>query len=257
MPRFACQLEYNGFGFNGWQAQKNQATVQQTVEKAIRKLEPDAPNIIAAGRTDSGVHAIGQVFHCDLQKDWDPNTLFNALNAHLRRSGVTVLQTARVNSDFNARFSAIGRAYLYRIGVRRAPFALEGSLVWHIYRPLDEGAMRQASEYLIGKHDFTTFRCSRCQASSPVKTLDRLTIERIYLAQGYELRLRFEARSFLHRQVRGIVGTLERVGAGALTPADVQDALEARDRKRCGRIAPAHGLYLERVEYRPNPFRIE
>ncbi len=254
MPRFALILEYNGFGFVGWQSQASGKSLQQTVQCAVRRLEPDVPEVVAAGRTDSGVHAFGQVIHCDLRKDWDPERLCDALNAQLRPETISVLQAARVSQGFSARFSAVRRTYLYRIVVRRAPLAHEADLVWRVARRLDAAAMRSAAGHLVGRHDFTTFRSARCQAVSPVKTLDSLTVERTAVRYGYELRIRAEARSFLHRQMRSMVGTLERVGAGAITPGQLRDALESCDRSRCGPVAPARGLFLECVDYDPDPF---
>ena len=254
MHRFALIIEYNGCGYVGWQSQANGKAVQQTVQDAIRRLDPAAPDIVAAGRTDSGVHALGQVIHCDLRKDWETGRLRDALNAHLRPEAVSVLEAAAVASDFSARFSARRRIYLYRIAVRRSPLVHEANLVWRLARNLDHEAMQSAAGHLIGRHDFTTFRSIHCQASSPVKTLDSLTVERIPIRHGYELRIRAQARSFLHRQVRSIVGTLERIGAGAMSGRDLRDALESRDRQRCGPVAPARGLYLDRVEYAPDPF---
>lgn len=254
MPRFAIKLEYNGGGFAGWQRQSISRTVQETVETALRNLESDLAFVVSAGRTDSGVHALGQVIHCDLAKDWSPVTLRDALNAHLRPHPIAAVTAAQVGTEFSARFSAVRRAYLYRMVVRRAPPALERGYVWHRPTVLDVAAMREAAGFFVGRHDFTTFRSAHCQAESPVKTLDCLTVNANRFRGGAEIKVRAEARSFLHRQVRSFVGTLEKVGAGALEPREVRDALEARDRSRCGPVAPACGLYLDRVDYSPDPF---
>lgn len=254
MPRYAFRVEYLGTPFSGWQRQDGPPTVQGRLEAALARLEPDVPSVAAAGRTDAGVHARGQVAHADLAKDWDPFRLSEALNHHLKPDPVAVTAAARVSDDFHARFSAIGRAYTYRIAIRRARPVLEGGTVWHLKHPLDVDAMRTAARELIGRHDFTTFRSSICQAASPVKTLDRIDIDAAPFPGGQEIRFHVAARSFLHNQVRSIVGTLERVGAGAWTAADVRAALEARDRAACGPVAPPDGLCLERVDYPQDPF---
>ncbi len=254
MPRYALKIEYHGGPFSGWQRQSGQPSVQEAVETAIRKLQPDAPGIAAAGRTDAGVHARGQVAQCDLARDWDPFRLSEALNFHLRPAPVAVLAAARVAPDWHARFSAIERRYLYRVVTRRAPMTLERGIVWRIGHPLAVGPMREAAAHLVGRHDFTTFRSVMCQAESPVKTLDALEIEEVVLPHGAEIRFRVRARSFLHNQVRSLVGTLERVGAGSWTPDDVQDALAACDRAACGPVAPPDGLCLEGVGYPEDPF---
>ena len=254
MPRFALKLEYDGTAFNGWQRQKGQPTVQQALEDALQRLEADAPPVAAAGRTDSGVHACAQVAHCELSREWSPFRLSEALNHHLRPAPVAVLQAARVTGDFHARFSAIGRRYLFRLQSRRAPSVLERNRVWRVNHGLDAKLMRQAAAHLVGRQDFTTFRAAQCQAKSPVKTLDALEIETVPIPQGTEFRFRFAARSFLHNQVRSIVGTLERVGAGAWVPDDVARALAARDRAACGPVSPPQGLYLTGVVYPEDPF---
>jgi len=255
MPRFALLIEYHGAPFAGWQRQAGQPSVQAAVEAALRRLEPDAPGIAAAGRTDAGVHATGQVAHCDLARDWDPFRLAEALNAHLRPAPVAVLTAARVGPEFHARFSARERRYTYRLLVRRAPPALEAGRVWHVRHPLDAGAMRAAAACLVGRHDFTTFRAALCQAASPVRTLDALELEEVALPHGgAEIRAHLRARSFLHNQVRSIVGTLERVGAGAWPPGRVAEALAARERSACGPVAPPQGLCLTGVTHEPAPF---
>jgi tRNA pseudouridine38-40 synthase len=254
MARYALKIEYHGGPFSGWQRQSGQASVQETVETALRRLDPGAPGIAAAGRTDAGVHATGQVAHCDLARDWDPFRLSEALNWHLKPHPVAVLKAARVADDFHARFSATERRYLFRLLARRAPATHDRGLVWQVLNPLDPDAMRAAAAHLVGRHDFTTFRAALCQADSPVKTLDEIAIDEIAVPEGREYRFRLRARSFLHNQVRSIVGTLERVGAGAWSPADVRAALAARDRAACGPVAPAAGLYLTGVSYPADPF---
>lgn len=254
MPRFALKIEYHGGPFAGWQRQAGQPSVQAAVEAALRKLQADAPGIAAAGRTDAGVHATGQVAHCELARDWDPFRLSEALNWHLKPAPVAVLAVARVADDFHARFSAVERRYLFRLLARRAPATHDRGLVWQVLNPLDLAAMREAAAHLAGRHDFTTFRAAMCQADSPVKTLDEIAIDAVPVAHGMEYRLRFRARSFLHNQVRSIVGTLERVGAGSWVPGDVKRALEARDRAACGPVSPPDGLYLTGVVYPEDPF---
>ena len=254
MPRFAMKIEYHGGPFAGWQRQKDVPSVQETVEDALRKLEADHGGIAAAGRTDAGVHATAQVAHVDLKKDWEPFRLSEALNHHLKPAPVAVLEVAQVEDDFHSRFSAIERRYLFRLVSRRAPVTHDHGLVWQIAYPLNVEAMREAASHLIGKHDFTTFRSSICQAASPVKTLDALGIDTIDIPYGVEYRFTFRARSFLHNQVRSFVGTLERVGAGGWKSLDVKAALEARDRTRCGPVSPPQGLYLTGVGYPQNPF---
>ena len=254
MPRFALKLEYDGTAFCGWQRQADQPSVQQALEEALQRLEPGAPPVAAAGRTDSGVHAAGQVVHCDLRRGWSPFRLAEALNHHLRPAPVAVLQAAEVPEDFHARFSATGRHYLFRLRHRRAPLVLERGRVWRIGHALDPEAMRAGAAHLLGRHDFTTFRAAQCQAKSPVKTLERLQIEARPVEGGTEYRFEFAARSFLHNQVRSIVGTLERVGAGAWEPDDVAAALAARDRAACGPVSPPEGLYLQAVRYPADPF---
>jgi tRNA pseudouridine38-40 synthase len=254
MPRYALKIEYHGGPFAGWQRQAGQPSVQEAVETALRALDPDAPGVTAAGRTDAGVHATGQVAHCDLGRDWDPFRLSEALNWHLKPAPVAIIAAARVPDDFHARFSATERRYLFRLISRRAPLTHDRGLAWQVRSPLDAEAMRQAAAHLIGTHDFTSFRSTFCQAASPVKTLDEITIETRALSPGTEYRFHLRARSFLHNQVRSIVGTLERVGAGAWPAARVGDALAARDRAACGPVSPPDGLYLSGVRYREDPF---
>ena len=245
MPRYRLTIEYDGGPYNGLQAQAGQPSVQASVEAAVKAFCGETIRMHAAGRTDSGVHATGQVVHIDLERDWSAETVRNALNAHLGREPISVLDAALVGEDFHARFSALERRYLYRILSRRSPPALERGKVWHVRKPLDVGAMHEAAQALIGLHDFTTFRDLACQAKSPVKTLDVARVERA----GEEVRLVFTARSFLHRQVRSMTGSLVEVGLGRWTPADLKAALDAKDRACCGAVAPACGLYLTEVIY--------
>jgi len=254
MPRDALLIEYNGAPFSGWQRQKEHPSVQQAVEEALRKLEADCPGIGAAGRTDAGVHASGQVAHCDMTKEWDPFRLSEALNHHLKPAPVAILQAARVADDWHARFSAHERRYMFRLMSRRAPLVHEAGKAWHINHPLDRDMMQAGADRLIGLHDFTTFRSTMCQADSPVKTLDEFRVEEHTIPYGTEYRFYLRARSFLHNQVRSFVGTLERVGAGAWSPDDVTTALEACDRAACGPVCPPQGLYLMGVGYADDPF---
>ncbi|MDP5218673.1 tRNA pseudouridine(38-40) synthase TruA [Ruegeria sp. 2205SS24-7] len=252
MPRYALKVEYQGAPFAGWQRQKDQPSVQGAIEGALARLQPGAHTIAAAGRTDAGVHALGQVAHCDLDKDWEAFRLSEALNHHLKPHPVAITAAARVEDDWHARFSAVERQYLFRILMRRAPATHEAGQVWRVNHRLDAVAMQQGADRLLGRHDFTTFRSSLCQAASPVKTLDELRVEEVAGFSGPEIHFHVRARSFLHNQVRSFVGTLERVGAGAWTPSDVQDALESRDRAACGPVCPPQGLYLAQVRY-PDP----
>ena len=254
MPRYALKIEYDGAPFVGWQRQQSQVSVQGSIEKALSNLENKEHAITGAGRTDAGVHAKCQVAHCDLEKEWEPFRLSEALNFHLRPLPIAVIDCAIVDKEWHARFSALERKYLFRLLVRRAPSTHEAGLVWRIGHSLDLSKMIEASKYLLGKHDFTTFRSSICQAKSPIKTLDEIKIDRIEGWSGDEFRFQLRARSFLHNQVRSFVGTLERVGAGSWDPVDVKKALEAKDRSACGPVSPPHGLYLTDVVYEPNPF---
>ncbi|MGR1582683.1 tRNA pseudouridine(38-40) synthase TruA [Thalassobius sp. S69A] len=254
MPRFALSVEYHGAPFAGWQRQADQPSVQGAIEAALARLEPGPHTIAAAGRTDAGVHALAQVAHCDLQKEWDPFRLSEALNYHLKPQPVAIRQARRVADDWHARFSAVERQYSFRLLMRRAPATHDAGLVWQVPQPLNLEPMQEAAQYLLGRHDFTTFRSSICQAASPVKTLDELTITQTEGWSGPELRFFLRARSFLHNQVRSFVGTLERVGAGSWTPEDVRTALEARDRAACGPVCPPQGLYLSGVVYPDAPF---
>ena len=254
MPRYALKIEYDGRPFCGWQRQADHPSVQGAIEAALARLEQGLPAIGAAGRTDTGVHATGQVAHCDMSRDWPPFRLMEALNHHLRPAPVAILACAKVDEGFHARFSATERRYLFRLLARRAPPTFEAGRIWHIRHALALAPMQHAAQHLLGQHDFTTFRASQCQAASPVKTLDELEITCADVPEGQEFRFTLRARSFLHNQVRSIVGTLERVGAGAWTALDVKTALDARDRAACGPVSPPDGLYLTGVEYPKDPF---
>jgi len=245
MPRYRLTVEYDGAPYHGFQVQAGQPSVQGSLERAIEAFCGERAVIGAAGRTDTGVHATGQVVHVDLERDWPASTVMNAVNAHLSAEPISVLDAAVVPDDFHARFSAKGRVYLYRILNRRAPPALDRGRVWRVKTPLDAEAMHAAAQALVGHHDFTTFRDSACQAKSPMKTLKQAVVWR----EGEEIRLRFASRSFLHRQVRSMTGSLAEVGAGRWTAQDLKAALEAKDRKACGPVAPAEGLSLIAVEY--------
>lgn len=245
MPRYKLTIEYDGSPFVGWQRQENGPSVQQAIEEAIPRFAGEAATVSGAGRTDAGVHALGQVAHIDLSRAWEPDRIRDALNAHLRPDPVAILAVAAAEPDFDARFSAVKRHYLYRIANRRAPLALDRDRAWQVSMPLDAEAMHAAAQALVGKHDFTTFRNAQCQAKSPVRTLDRLDVSR----EGGEVVIRASARSFLHSQVRSLAGTLKKVGEGRWPVSAAGEALAARDRSRSGPVAPAHGLYLVAVDY--------
>jgi len=245
MPRYRLILEYDGGPYNGFQAQADQPTVQGSLERAVKAFCAATIRVHAAGRTDTGVHATGQTVHIDLAKDWPAETVRNALNAHLRPEPIVVLDAEVAPEGWHARFSATERRYRYRILNRPSPPGLEQGHVWHVKAPLDAEAMHAAAQALVGHHDFTTFRDLACQAKSPVKTLDVVTV----LREGQEVVLVFEARSFLHRQVRSMTGSLAEVGLGRWTAADLKAALDAKDRTACGPVAPADGLYLTGVSY--------
>ncbi|HXX04735.1 MAG TPA: tRNA pseudouridine(38-40) synthase TruA [Xanthobacteraceae bacterium] len=245
MPRYKLTIEYDGTPFVGWQVQDNGVSVQSVLGDAVAAFAGERAAVRGAGRTDAGVHALGQVAHVDLTKDWDVDTVRDALNAHLRPHPIAVLAVERVADDFDARFSATKRHYLYRIVNRRADLALDQHRAWRIGRPLHAAAMHEAAQRLVGRHDFTTFRAAECQAKSPLKTLDRLDVAQ----DGEELHVIAAARSFLHHQVRSMVGSLVHVGEGKWSAGDLSAALAARDRAACGQVAPPQGLYLVRVEY--------
>jgi tRNA pseudouridine38-40 synthase len=245
MPRYKLIIEYDGAPFSGWQIQADARTVQGTLTDAIEAFAGTRTAVQGAGRTDAGVHARAQVAHVDLAREWDTGTVRDALNAHLRPHPIAVLSAERIADDFDARFSARARHYTYRIINRRADLALETGRAWKVPRPLDDSAMHGAAQRLIGKHDFTTFRSTECQAKSPVKTLDRLDVTR----DGDLIAIHASARSFLHNQVRSMVGSLAAVGEGKWSGDDLAAALAARDRAACAQVAPPDGLYLMRVDY--------
>ncbi|QOG08069.1 tRNA pseudouridine(38-40) synthase TruA [Aureimonas sp. OT7] len=247
MPRFRLTIEYNGRPYVGWQRQKNGFSVQEAVEVALRTFCGEDVTLFGAGRTDAGVHATGQVAHVDLRRDWKPDTVRDALNAYLREEGgVAILAAEQVPDTFDARFSARKRHYLYRILNRRPPPTVLKGQVWWVWKPLDINAMDRAAKRLLGTHDFNTFRSAHCQAKNPVRTMERLDVVR---GPGEEVHIHASAQSFLHNQIRSFAGSLKLVGEQRWTEADLVDALEARDRKRCGPVAPPDGLYLSRVDY--------
>jgi len=245
VTRWKIIVEYDGGPFVGWQRQNNGPSVQAALEDAVAGFSGEQVAVHGAGRTDSGVHALGQSAHFDLARATDADTVRDALNFHLKPNPVAVLQADAVDGDFHARFSATRRHYLYRILNRRPPPTLDAGRVWHVTAPLDTDAMHAAAQRLIGNHDFTSFRAAACQADSPVKTLDLLAVSRA----GEEIHITANARSFLHHQVRNMAGTLKLVGEGKWSADDVDDALAARDRGKAGPTAPAEGLYLARVDY--------
>jgi tRNA pseudouridine38-40 synthase len=245
MPRYKILIEYDGAPFSGWQYQNNSPSVQRTIMEAIEAFTGEKVMIQGAGRTDAGVHAFGQVAHFDLSSERDTDTVRDAINAHLRPHPVAILAAEKVAADFDARRSALRRHYLYRIVNRRADLALERGHAWRLPRRLDHEAMHEAAQRLTGKHDFTTFRSTECQAKSPEKTLDKLDV----LRAGDEVQVTAVARSFLHNQVRSMVGSLVLIGDGKWSGSDLSRALEARDRTACGPVAPPDGLYLVRVDY--------
>ena len=245
MARYKLTIEYDGTGFVGWQRQDNGPSVQGALERAIEAFCGEAVTLQGAGRTDAGVHALGQVAHGDLSREWPAATVRDAINSHLRPEPIAVVAAERVADDFSARFDAVERSYLYRVLNRRSPPTLEAGRVWHVSRPLDAAAMHEAAQVLVGHHDFSTFRDAQCQAASPVKSLDAFAVTR----EGEFLDFRVRARSFLHRQVRSMVGSLSHVGEGRWTAGDLKAALEAADRRACGVVAPACGLYLVAVRY--------
>jgi tRNA pseudouridine38-40 synthase len=245
MPRYRLTIEYDGTGLVGWQRQPEGVSVQASLEDAVAKFCGERVTVHGAGRTDAGVHALAQVAHLDLAREHDPDTIRGALNHHLRPAPISVLAVEAAAQDFDARRSAIGRVYRYRILNRRPPPMLDRMRVWHVSPPLDLGAMQDGARHLVGKHDFSTFRDSLCQARSPVKTLDALEVSR----QGEEIHIEARARSFLHHQVRNMAGTLKLVGLGQWSAEDVATALVAKDRRAGGPTAPAEGLYLVEVKY--------
>ena len=247
MPRYRLDIEYDGAPYAGWQRQSGQHTVQAAIEQAVERFCGETITLRGAGRTDAGVHAAGQVAHLDLARTWPADTVRDAVNAHLGQAGerVTILAAISVAEHFDARFSARARHYRYRILNRRAPAALDRGKVWWVPKPLDAAAMHEAAQVLVGRHDFTTFRSAQCQANSPLKTLDRLDVTR----DGDMVEVCASARSFLHNQVRSMVGSLKKVGENAWTAGDLKAALDACDRAACGQVAPPDGLFLVQVDY--------
>jgi tRNA pseudouridine38-40 synthase len=245
MQRLKLTIEYDGTPFSGWQRQSERASVQQAVETAIFRMSGEAVTIQAAGRTDAGVHALGQVVHFDLSKPWDPFRVREALNYHLRPDPVAIVAAELVEDSFEARFSAKARHYEYRILNRRAPPVIERDHVWHVPMSLDAEAMNTAAAGILGLHDFTTFRSAECQAKSPMRTLDAFAVRR----DNEHILINASARSFLHHQVRSMVGSLKLVGEGKWAPERLRAVLDARDRSQCGAMAPARGLFFCRVDY--------
>lgn len=245
MTRWRITIEYDGAGYVGWQRQDNGLSIQQALEEAVQRFCGETVRVYGAGRTDAGVHALGQVAHFDIQRTVGGDTVRDALNAHLRKQPIVILQAVEAPDSFNARTSARERVYHYRINNRRSPPVLQAGRVWHVRNPLDADSMHIAAQILVGRHDFTSFRATRCQARSPIRTLDVLSVRR----KGDEVLVTGHARSFLHHQVRNIVGTLERVGAGRWSAQNVYDALAAKDRSAAGPTAPPGGLYLVSVNY--------
>jgi tRNA pseudouridine38-40 synthase len=245
MPRYKLTIEYDGRPFCGWQRQAHDLSVQQVLEEAIDRFSGETVVIQAAGRTDAGVHALGQVISFDLSRDWDPFKIREAMNYHTKPHPVVVVSAEAVSDDFEARFSATARHYEYRILNRRARPALDSGQVWHVAVELDADVMHAAAQLILGRHDFTTFRAAECQANSPIRTLELFNVSR----QAEMIIVTARARSFLHSQVRSMVGSLKLVGEGRWTPRDFRAALDATDRSRCGPLAPPDGLYLTGVSY--------
>ncbi len=245
MPRYKLILEYDVTGYVGWQRQENGPSIQAAIEEAIFRFSSEISTVTGAGRTDAGVHAMAQVAHFDLAKDFSPEKVRDALNHFLRPAPIAVIHAALAPTDFHARFSAVKRHYFYRILTRRAPPVLDRNRVWHVVHSLDAEVMHHAAQVLAGRHDFTTFRSSECQARTPLKTLDEIAVRRA----GDEIHIEVSARSFLHNQVRSMVGSLKLVGEGKWLARDLKEALEAKDRAACGPVAPPEGLYLAGVDY--------
>lgn len=249
MTRFALTIEFDGTPFHGLQRQKHDPSVQQSIEEALHRITGEEVVLHSAGRTDAGVHALGMRSHVDLDKEMEPFRLSEALNAHLRPEPIAILNAEVVPDDWHARFSCIERRYVYRICNRRAPLTFAKKQVWHVAKPLDHRAMHRAAQSLVGRHDFTTFRSVQCQSNDPVKTLDRLDVERVQTDGGDEIRIYAEARSFLHHQVRSMVGCLKLVGQGSWDEGQIAHALAAKDRAELGLNAPPHGLYFVEAIY--------
>jgi tRNA pseudouridine38-40 synthase len=247
MNRYLLRIEYDGTPFHGWQKQKNCKTVQGEIELAFYKLVGTNINVIGSGRTDTGVHAYHQIAHVDLEKDWIPAKLEGALNFFLKKIPISILEVKEVDNNFHARFSATSRIYEYKILIRQAPLVLQKNRYWHIWRNLEIEQMIEASNFLVGTHDFTTFRSSICQSNSPVKTIDQICIKEKIIDDEKIINFHFQARSFLHNQVRSIVGSLEKVGSKKWSPNYIKTILDKKDRKKCGPIAPPEGLYLKKI----------
>jgi len=252
MPRFCLIIEYDGTPFVGWQRQENGPSVQTTLERAVEKMTGEEVAVYGAGRTDAGVHACGQVAHFDLSRDWLPGKIRDGLNYYLKPDPVAIVSCKLAAAEFDARFDAVKRHYLYRITNRRAPLALDGTRAWAVKTPLDHNAMDEAAQYLIGKHDFTTFRSAHCQAKSALRTLEEVKVAR----NGDSIEIAVKARSFLHNQVRSIVGSLKMAGEGKWQPDHLAKILATKDRAACGPVAPAHGLYFMQVDYPINRLKI-
>ena len=251
MTRYRFTIEYNGSQFSGWQRQDNRPSVQGAIEAALGRLDEPEPVVQGAGRTDAGVHALGQVGHSDLTRPWKPFRLMEALNAQLREAGdpVAILDCEETDEEFHARFSATTRRYIYRIIPRRAPLTVDSGLAWNVKQEIDASAMHKAAQVLVGEHDFTTFRSTECQAKSPVKTLGTLNVREVEANCSPVIEIETSARSFLHNQVRSFAGALKEVGAGKWSADDLRASLEAKDRTACAPVAPPHGLYLVAVNY--------
>ena len=254
MPKYALKIEYTGSQFFGWQSQIGLPTIQGEIETALSNLDNNQPKLVGAGRTDAGVHALGQVAHVNLSKNWDPFRLSEAINFHLKPHPISIIRAAKVEKNWHARFSAINRHYIFKLVVRRAPLTHHRNLVWHIKHKLDWGLMQEGASFLVGTHDFTTFRSTLCQAQSPIRTIDSIEINKIDIPNGVEYQFLFKARSYLHNQIRSFVGTLERVGAGKWSPLEVNRALNAKSRPACGPVCTPNGLYLKEVIYSSDPF---
>lgn len=245
MYRYKLIIEYHGAAFFGWQIQDHGTTVQGQIEIALTKFTKEKPSVKGSGRTDSGVHALGQVAHIDLANQWQPDKIREALNYHLKPDAISILSVVAIDNEFDARFSAKERHYIYRIINRRAPLAIDNGLAWHVQQKLDVGSMQIAAQYLVGHHDFTTFRSVHCQAKSPIKTVNKVQVT----SNGEDIEIDVSARSFMHNQVRSFVGSLKNVGEGRWAPEQVQIALQAVNRHECGEVAPARGLYLAQIDY--------
>jgi tRNA pseudouridine38-40 synthase len=249
MNRYALKIEYDGTTYHGWQKQKECKTIQGELEFAFSRFLGQPANVFGSGRTDSGVHALAQVAHVDLEKEWLPEKIQGALNFFLKNVPISILSVSKVCKDFHARFSAKYRIYEYKILIRRAPLTLHKNRYWHLNMTQNTQRMETGARFLIGTHDFTTFRSSICQAKSPVKTLDRILISGSSIANEQLICLEFKARSFLHNQVRSLVGSLEKVGSNRWSPEHIKFILESKDRNNCGPLAPPHGLYLKEIKY--------